>query len=756
MVGVVLGGAGAAVAGGAVAGGVVEGVGRGTVGRVVVTVRRGAAVVCVVRVAGDVTVVGATVVSGVTLGERSGSAGLDVVVGGTVDAVVELAAACDRALTAIVVVNTATAYTLPTPATTRAFRAAWVRGVRTGFTLPTLRFRMQLYRSRPAIVGILLLAALIPPALAADQRAAAPTAQSMAGPSSPTPPGSSGYWMLASDGGIFSFGAAAFEGSAGRTRLSQPMVGMLPTPTGRGYWLASADGGVFSFGDAPFLGSAVNRPPGAAPIVAIVGTPTGGGYWLVASDASVYTLGDATYRGRPPPAAVHAPIVGAAATPSGQGYYLAAADGSVYPEGDAYVLGDASQVHLARPIVAMATTPDGTGYWLVASDGGIFTYGSAAFAGSTGAIRLNRPIVGMAATTEGAGYWLFASDGGVFAFGGAPFLGSTGGLRLVRPVVAARIPPAVHGTGVAIFYYPWYATAAHDGAVRHWDEGGHTPPDDIGSDYYPARGAYSSSDPAVVESHMGDLAATGIDEAVVSWWGRGSYEDKALAGVITAAGHHGVSVGVQVEPYDGRNAASVAADFAYLKSLGITDIWVYQADLLTPSDWVVINDAVSGVRTMAESGNVSFVKHGGLAQWARQSHFTGIYIYDAINYEGRDDVAFCGSARAYGLVCAPVAAPGFIAVRATNATYGRSRENGFTYDRRWMGALGSRPDVVAITSYNEWHEGSQIEPAVPKCLGPSFCYRNYEGAWGTSGQAATFSYLNRTGYWTSLLRGSNP
>ena len=35
-----------------------------------------------------------------------------------------------------------------------------------------------------------------------------------------------GYWMVASDGGIFSFGDAAFYGSTGNIRLNQPVVGM--------------------------------------------------------------------------------------------------------------------------------------------------------------------------------------------------------------------------------------------------------------------------------------------------------------------------------------------------------------------------------------------------------------------------------------------------------------------------------------------------------------------------------------------------
>jgi hypothetical protein len=68
-------------------------------------------------------------------------------------------------------------------------------------------------------------------------------------------PDGKGYWLAASDGGVFAFGDASFYGSMGGTRLNAPVVGMAATPDGKGYWLAAADGGVFSFGSAPFEGS---------------------------------------------------------------------------------------------------------------------------------------------------------------------------------------------------------------------------------------------------------------------------------------------------------------------------------------------------------------------------------------------------------------------------------------------------------------------------------------------------------------------
>jgi hypothetical protein len=40
--------------------------------------------------------------------------------------------------------------------------------------------------------------------------------------------GGLGYWLVASDGGIFSFGDAVFYGSTGGITLAQPIVGMAP------------------------------------------------------------------------------------------------------------------------------------------------------------------------------------------------------------------------------------------------------------------------------------------------------------------------------------------------------------------------------------------------------------------------------------------------------------------------------------------------------------------------------------------------
>ena len=70
-----------------------------------------------------------------------------------------------------------------------------------------------------------------------------------------TDPATGGYWLVAADGGVFSYDAP-YYGSMGGTPLNQPIVGMAAAPDGNGYWLVARDGGIFSFGpSATFHGS---------------------------------------------------------------------------------------------------------------------------------------------------------------------------------------------------------------------------------------------------------------------------------------------------------------------------------------------------------------------------------------------------------------------------------------------------------------------------------------------------------------------
>jgi hypothetical protein len=77
-----------------------------------------------------------------------------------------------------------------------------------------------------------------------------------------------GYWLVASDGGVFAFDAP-FRGSMGGRPINKPVTGMVRY--GNGYVMVGEDGGAFNFSDRPFMGSLGGRPP-AHPVVAIAST----------------------------------------------------------------------------------------------------------------------------------------------------------------------------------------------------------------------------------------------------------------------------------------------------------------------------------------------------------------------------------------------------------------------------------------------------------------------------------------------------
>ena len=198
---------------------------------------------------------------------------------------------------------------------------------------------------------------------------------------------------------------------------------MASTPQGKGYWLAASDGGVYAFGDAPFHGSMGGRPLDQ-PIVGMAITPDGGGYWLVAADGGIFAFGDARFYGSMGGRHLNAPIVGMAPTPDGKGYWQVTSDGGIFAFGDARFHGSMGGQPLNAPIVGMAATTDGHGYWLVGSDGGIFAYGNASFFSSMGGAGLDRGIVAFARTSSGHGYSMATSDGAVLTFGDSQFYGS--------------------------------------------------------------------------------------------------------------------------------------------------------------------------------------------------------------------------------------------------------------------------------------------------------------------------------------------
>ena len=264
-------------------------------------------------------------------------------------------------------------------------------------------------------------------------------------PPPPPPTPSHGYWLVGSDGGIFSFGQAQFYGSTGSLHLQRPVVGMVPTSDHGGYWLDASDGGVFSYGDTQFYGSIPGlglHPAGSglpnslnAPIVGMVPSADGGGYFMVASDGGVFAFGDAHFAGSCPGiGGCSGSAVAVMPDASGNGYWLVTQSGNVYTFGDASYYG--APGNTGSPVTSAVRTPDGGGYWILTANGAVHGYGDAGnFGDAAGSFGLS-PATAIFTTSDGGGYWIASANGTVNPYGDAPNEGGLSGTHLNGSIIA--------------------------------------------------------------------------------------------------------------------------------------------------------------------------------------------------------------------------------------------------------------------------------------------------------------------------------
>ncbi len=322
---------------------------------------------------------------------------------------------------------------------------------------------------------------------------------------------------------------------------------------------------------------------------------------------------------------------------------------------------------------------------------------------------------------------------------------------------------------VTAFYYPWYRNPTSDGAWLHWNQLQHDPPDNLASSFYPVRGAYSSTDPATVADQMRELRAARVGVIAVSWWGQGSIEDKVLPLVVAQAAAAGIKVAFHLEPYAGQTAQSLAADIHYLlgrygSSSALFRVaqstsgdpstaprpvfYVFAASRLVSDD---LKAAITALRGTSDDAVVMI--HSPRAVSATRVGADGVYTYDATSDPAAiaNLVADCRTAK---IICSPSVAPGFDNRQAVDTGIQViDRANGGRYDAMWKAALTAGPEWVSVTSFNEWHEGTQIEPAKAYSAAGR-TYESYDGAYGQSGTDAQETYLERTAYWIGKLAGN--
>jgi len=285
---------------------------------------------------------------------------------------------------------------------------------------------------------------------------------------------------------------------------------------------------------------------------------------------------------------------------------------------------------------------------------------------------------------------------------------------------------------VLAFYYTWYGTPDREGQWVHWggeDKAAHDIP---ASRHFPARGAYDSHDPALLESHILQAKAAGLTGFITTWWGQNGYEDRAFQLLLDAADKHDFKVTIYWEAAPGKGREQIdhaINDLAYvlkkygarksfLKGEGKPVIFVYGRVMgdVPFASWPAI---ISGARS--QTGDFLLIADGYNESFARM--FDGVHTYnicgdvrgkspDALRtWSAQHYSSSVNLARHAGRISCVTVIPGYDDTKIRKPGLNAARQDGQTYRVLWDEAMRAQPDWVLITSFNEWHEGSEIEPS---------------------------------------------
>ena len=325
---------------------------------------------------------------------------------------------------------------------------------------------------------------------------------------------------------------------------------------------------------------------------------------------------------------------------------------------------------------------------------------------------------------------------------------------------------------VHAFYYPWYGNPQTDGVYAHWNmaqvvregravqyPGG----DNIAANFFPQLGCYSSNSEADIAAHMQMSRRAGVGVICTSWWGIGDYTDRVLPKLLDGATKHDIKICFHIEPFRGRNAKTTRAALVYIidtygghpafyrhgAGRGRPLFYVYDSYLTPATEWATIlepngSDSIRG--TKYDSVVIGLWVKEREEDFMLTGHFDGFYTYfatEGFTYGSTPAnwPALAQWAHANGKLFIPCVGPGYddTRIRPWNGENTRSREGGVYYDREFMAAIAAFPDLVGITSFNEWHEGTQIEPAISKAI-DGYRYEDY-------GVRDPNYYLDRTRFW---------
>jgi hypothetical protein len=240
---------------------------------------------------------------------------------------------------------------------------------------------------------------------------------------------------------------------------------------------------------------------------------------------------------------------------------------------------------------------------------------------------------------------------------------------------------------------------------------------------------YRSADRATIVRHVREAKGAGIDALVQSWYGPGENPTEAnFTTLLDVARGEGIQASVDFEvgsPYMPtvesliaglRHLVGVHAQHpAFLRYGGRPVIFFWQQQRLSLDQWRSIRaqiDPHHNTIWIAESDNPVWLDvFDGLHLYTITWVVNTNPVYTADKMRKRVD-AYVAEHQVNRYWVA-TAMPGYddthVAGRAHPYAYPRSPKY---YRHTWQAAMDSTPEMIIITSYNEWREGTMIEPSV--------------------------------------------
>jgi len=304
---------------------------------------------------------------------------------------------------------------------------------------------------------------------------------------------------------------------------------------------------------------------------------------------------------------------------------------------------------------------------------------------------------------------------------------------------------------VLALYYPWYGTPQRSGRWLHQDGVDPAKKTIESHTRYPALGPYDSTDPQVLERHLEQAKAAGIDTLVCSWWGRQDPTDKGVRALLPMAAAKGMTLCVLWERLPGLKTQEAAtsdltylADAlgkqpGYLKENGRPVVFALApvCQALQDDQWAevfadVAKAAAPGVRIIGEGESQSdlLLWDGlhSLAYLQRMRERSATVCARVLHDLYRVPILL---GRFQGRISVVTLSPGCDDRKLTKklgpkAALVIEREDGATYRAVWDQAVRDEPDWVLINSFNQWHSGTEIEPSLE--LGDKYLSLTREGA----------------------------